>query len=399
MLETIRQFAEEQLLVDSEPKHARAAHARHFAKRFADATAIWTDGPRQREVYDWFMVELANARVAFRWAADDDDIDTAATIAVNAAFLGYLVEQWEPVTWAEELCARANAVQHPQLAQLYVAASYCAAVGRVEDFLGYANAARTAIDSGHFDAVWEELECGVAAGYNTMGRADLAVEWCRATIARHPGIPTHSQAVMVVALAVSGATDEAIDASNDMLAVAQSAKNPSLAGALLLAYGWARRQSDPATAYEALRHAWTIAEESSNRQQASITAGLLSGLATTRGEFTDAIDYISQTIRYYYDSGTAELMRVTLGILVVLLDRLGHDEPAATISGFAAGALARASFPEIDDAVAHLREVLGDDAYAVRAQVGAAMTSAEMAIYAFEQIDLARAKLLAAEQT
>jgi hypothetical protein len=222
----------------------------------------------------------------------------------------------------------------------------------------------------------------------------LAVEWCRATIARNPGIPTHAQAVMVIALAGIGATDEAMEASKDMLAIAHAAGNPSLAGATLLAYGWARRQSDPTVAYEALRQAWTIAEESSNRQQASITAGLLSGLAAARGEFTDAFDYITQTAHHYYDSGAVELMRVTLGtFLVVLLDRLGHHEPAATISGFAADALARASFPEIEDAVAHLREVLGEDGYAARAQAGANMTNAEMATYAFDQIDLARAEL------
>ena len=50
---------------------------------------LW-DSPRQREAYDWFTVELANLRTAFRWAADHDDLDTAAAIAVYAAFLGYL---------------------------------------------------------------------------------------------------------------------------------------------------------------------------------------------------------------------------------------------------------------------------------------------------------------------
>jgi hypothetical protein len=142
---------------------------------------------------------------------------------------------------------------------------------------------------------------------------------------------------------------------------------------------------------KALRHGWTIAEESNIRQQASITAALLSELAATRGEHADAFDYITQTIRHYYDSGTVELMRVTLGILVVLLDQLGYHEPAAIISGFPADALARASFPEIEDAVAHLREVLGDKDYEALADAGANMTNAEMATYAFEQIDRARA--------
>jgi predicted ATPase len=394
MLETIRQFAEEQLVLADGGDPARTAHARHFARRQADVLALW-DSPRQREAYDWFSTELANLRTAFRWAADHDDLDTAAAIAVNATFLGYMVEQWEPIGWAEELIPHAEAVQHPRLAQLYVGASYCAAVGRANDFVGYAKAAGAAIASGQFDDVNEALECAVAVGYNTTGRPDLAVEWCRATIARNPGIATHAaQAVMVVALTVTGATDEALAASQNMPAIAHAADNPALAGATLLAYGWARRHSDPTAAYEALRQGWTIAEESSNRQQTSITAGLLSGLAAARGEFADAFDYITQTTRHYYDSGAVELMRVTLGtLLVVLLDRLGYHEPAATISGFAADALARASFPEIDEAVAHLREVLGGDGYAARAEAGANMTNAEMATYAFDQIDRARASL------
>ena len=51
------------------------------------------------------------------------------------------------------------------------------------------------------------------------------------------------------------------------------------------------------------------------------------------------------------------------------------------------------AFSEITTTIAHLREVLGDDRYESLAQVGRAMTNAAMANYAFEQIDLARAKL------
>ena len=69
MLETIRQFAEEQLVARGEAADARTAHARYFAGREADILALW-DSPRQREAYDWFTVELANLRTAFRWAAD-----------------------------------------------------------------------------------------------------------------------------------------------------------------------------------------------------------------------------------------------------------------------------------------------------------------------------------------
>jgi predicted ATPase len=77
MLETIRQFAEEQLVARGEASEIRAAHSRYFAGREADILALW-DSPRQRQAYDWFTIELANLRTAFRWAADQGDLDVAA---------------------------------------------------------------------------------------------------------------------------------------------------------------------------------------------------------------------------------------------------------------------------------------------------------------------------------
>ncbi len=104
MLETIRQFAEEQLVARVRPTDARTAHARYFAAREADILALW-DSPRQREAYTWFTAELANLRTAFRWAADHGDLDTAAAIVALAGLLGVASENenYEPAGWAEEL--------------------------------------------------------------------------------------------------------------------------------------------------------------------------------------------------------------------------------------------------------------------------------------------------------
>jgi predicted ATPase len=152
MLETIRQFAEEQLGYTGEADATRAAHARYFAAREDDVLALW-DGPRQREAYAWFTLELANLRVAFRWAADHDDVDTAAAIAIYSALMGFFVPQYEPFAWAEELLEPAETIEHRRLAQLYVMAAFCHAAGRIADFIRYSQAARLAIDSGRFDDV------------------------------------------------------------------------------------------------------------------------------------------------------------------------------------------------------------------------------------------------------
>ena len=87
MLETIRQFAEEQLVACGAATKYGPPTARYFAGREADILALW-DSPRQRDAYDWFTIELANLRTAFRWAADHGDLDVAATIATYAGLLG-----------------------------------------------------------------------------------------------------------------------------------------------------------------------------------------------------------------------------------------------------------------------------------------------------------------------
>jgi hypothetical protein len=59
-----------------------------------------------------------------------------------------------------------------------------------------------------------------------------------------------------------------------------------------------------------------------------------------------------------------------LALLVAELDRLGHYEPASTISGFADTQFTRISFPEINAAITQLCEVLGDQKYRALAEGG-----------------------------
>jgi predicted ATPase/class 3 adenylate cyclase len=144
MLETIRQFAEDQLVARGEASEIRAAHSRYFAGREADILALW-DSPRQRAAYDWFAVELANLRTAFRWAADQGDLDVAAPIATYVGWLGAAVQTLEPRAWAEELIEPARGVDHPRLAFLYVIASQCFRTGRIEAAVGYSDAGQTVL--------------------------------------------------------------------------------------------------------------------------------------------------------------------------------------------------------------------------------------------------------------
>jgi predicted ATPase len=390
MLETIRQFAEEQLVASGEGDTARTAHARYFAGREADVLALW-DSPRQREAYTWFTVELANLRAAFRWAADHADIDTAAAVAVYATVLGFWVEQHEPITWAEELIEPAKAVDHPRLAQLYVMAHQCYAAGRVEDAVGYAEAAQLAIASGRYDPVPYDAEGWLGGAYIMQGKPERWVQLCRNMIARETGLSRHAQSSLVIALTFAGAYDEAMAASEGLLAGLSAVENPHMISYGLAAYGFAYRDADPVAAYDVLCRGMQIAQESENRRDVSIVAVSLSRLAASQGEPADTFEFLKLAIRNEYDSGSVSIISSPLAILVAYLDRLGHHEPAAIISSFAATPFARTSFPEINTAITHLREVLGDATYESLARTGKTMTNAAMAHYALDQIDRARA--------
>jgi hypothetical protein len=74
-------------------------------------------------------------------------------------------------------------------------------------------------------------------------------------------------------------------------------------------------------------------------------------------------------------------------------DRLERHAPAATIAGFAFNPLTTATVPEITTAIAHLRDVLGNQIYESLARSGETMTMTAVATYAYEQIDQARAEL------
>ena len=397
MLETIRQFAEEQLVAIGGAEDARTAHARYFADREADVYALW-DSPRQREAYEWFTVELPNLRVAFRWAADYDDLDAAATIASYAGYLGVWVEQYEPVGWAEELIKPARAADHRRLSQLYVIAAECYATGRISDSVGYAEAGWLAIESGRFDEVPHEFEVALSATYATSGEPDKWVELCRNIIARKPGAHALARAFLAMALTFAGATDEALATAEGLVATAEATDNPGLLAYAFLARGLAYRYVDAVVAYDAHRRGLTIAQDSGNRLTESHLAGSLAQLAAAHGEPADAFDYLTLAIRHFYDAGSFAHLRVPLAILAALLDRLGHHGPAATISAFAATSLTRGGVPEITSTISHLREALGDEVYESLARTGENMTNAEMAEYAFEQIDRARAELRLTDQ-
>jgi predicted ATPase len=391
MLETIRQFAEEQLAATGEATEARTAHARHFAGREPDIMSLW-DSPRQREAYDWFTVELANLRTAFRWAADRGDLDDAATIATYAALLGFWVDNYEPIAWAEELIEPARAVDHPRLAFLYVIASQCYTSGRVEEAARYSDAGMAVVESGRGEVPFG-IDGLLCTAYINAGQPELAVEWCRSRV--QSGRDTHTvlRTCLILSLTVAQSYEEAIAATTGLIEAAEATGNPWVLSIALFGFGAAFGHADPIGALEALRRGLQVAEDSGSRGNGTYQAMLVARIEANYGDSLRALHYIGVAIHNYHDSGNPTSMRAPMATLATVLDRMGRYEPAATIAGFASTPFTVATYPELLTTTAHLRTALGDQAYESLARKGETMTTAAMATYAYDQIDQARTEL------
>jgi predicted ATPase len=392
MLETIRQFAEQELVDHGEASEIRAAHSRYFAGRAADIMSLW-DSPSQRDAYDWFTIEMANLRSAYRWAADKGDLDGAATIATWAAWLGFWTHNYEPIAWAEELIESARTANHPTLAFLYAMASSCWWPGRVEAAVRYSDAGRVVIRSGRPDAVPFGLDGALGAAYLHSGQPERQVEWCRARLAFDRDTHGITRAFLIVALTVAGRGREARTAATGLIEVAEATGNPAALSFALYAYGYAFGDADPAAALDAQRRGLVIAQGSGNRNTETRLAGSLARLEAEHGDPLAALGYVELAVRNFHDAGNTTMICFPLTVLAATFDRLGRYEPAATITGYAFSPLTAKANPELTTAITDLRNVLGNQAYESLARTGEAMTTAAMVTYAYEQIEEARTGL------
>ena len=113
MFETIRAFAHETL---SEERAAlRDRHAAHFATEAALRWERW-NGPGWPDEVAWVQAELANLRAAFRWSVERGQVEVATDVAAHAALMGFSVELFETIGWAEALLEEAAACRRPATA-------------------------------------------------------------------------------------------------------------------------------------------------------------------------------------------------------------------------------------------------------------------------------------------
>ena len=397
LLETIRQFAEDELAAADALDQIRDRHAAYFA---SEAVARWKrwNGPGFRDAVDWVDVELANLRAAFRWSADRSDIETATDIAAHATMMGVSVQLFETVSWVEEIVEPAMVADVRRLPRALAAAGYSCFTGRPEQGATYAHAAvelETNPRYEPFEDGWPSLVEALAQVY--AGRLDRYVE-ITSRLAAQPG-PGRAFGLpaLIDGLQASGRVEEAIDLAEEAVAAAREAGNPWIIAYALWCYGGAFAKADPAHALESWREGLAYVQQHSVHFFEGFIARDAARLQLVDADPEDALALFEAAIDSFHQAGNIAQLTITLASATSLFERIDRPEAASTLYGAIACQPGSAHHvPDLLELADRLASKLSEDRFHECVSSGAVMDLNDAAHYARQQIHQARSELTAA---
>ena len=396
MLETIRQFAEDQLAATGTVSEVRDRHARYLAAQAMAYWEIW-DGPGQRVALDWVDVEFANLRAGFRWAADEGELATAAAIAAHTTMVAYSLQLFEPVGWAEEILEAATAADIPQLPRLYTAASICMFTGRPEEAVGYAQTAlalETDLRYQPFETGWSSLL--EATAHLFAGRIQRWLEICTAMAAQTGLAHVMGLIGLTWGLPSVGRAAEAMAIADETLAAARADGRPYFIAFAFQGYGRAFTEADPHRALDAFRQGLTYSREHRLPFWEALIAMDAPRLEAISGDLETGLALFDTTIDAFHQAGNITGLALALANLAVFLGRFERSDLAATIYGASTHYGIMTMVIDESPVLDHLRSVLGETVFDDYVAAGAAMEPADAVRYAREQIQLARTERVGA---
>ena len=333
LFETIRQFGEDRLAQAGSLEQARDRHAAYFAREAAARWENW-NGPGWRTAVDWVEVELGNLRSGYRWSAGRGDVEVAADIAAHAALMGFSVQLFETLAWAEELLEAAAEAGVRRLPRLYTAAGYACFAGRAE--AARANAHRaTELEA---DPRYEACEPGYATFIEALasvycGDLDRYVELTGAVAEQYGRHRGYGIAAYVDGLQSCGRIEEALALAEESIAAARSLGNPYWISYTLWIAGMAFSKADTRRAFAA----WDEGVDYVRQHGVHFFEGFLARdagrLHTSDGEAGAALVLFADAIGAFQRAGNVPQLIITLASVPALFERLDRLEPAATLLG------------------------------------------------------------------
>jgi len=390
LFETVRQFAEDRLAEAGALERTRDRHAEYFAR---DSAARWDhwNGPGWRKTVDWVEAELGNLRAGYQWSARRGQLEVATDIAAHAGLMGFSVQLFETLGWAEELLEPATAATVRRLPRLYTAAGYACFAGRAEAARANAHRATELEVDSRYDACEPGYASFVEAlGHVYCGDLDRYIELTAALAHEYGSDRGYGLASYVDGLQSAGRMEEALALTEESVAAARSLGNPYWISYALWIAGLAFSKADVRRAFAAWDEGVAFVREHRVQFFAGFLARDAARLHTSDGEPEAALVLFAEAIAAFHRAGNVPQLIITLASVPALFERLDRRAPAAMLLG----ALSRepSSFhhvPELGDLGDRISRELGKARAAELMAGGAALGLGDAAVYASQQIEAA----------
>jgi predicted ATPase/DNA-binding CsgD family transcriptional regulator len=391
VFETIRQFAEDRLAETGGLERARDRHAAYLA---CEAVARWEhwNGPGWRDAVDWVEAELDNLRSGYRWSAGRGELEVATDIAAHAALMGFSVQLFETLAWAEELLEPATAQDVRCLPRLYTAAGYACFAGRAESARANAHRATELEVDPRYDACEPGYASFVEAlGHVYCGDLDRYVQLTGAVAHEYGSGRGYGLASYVDGLQSCGRIEEALGLTEEAVAAARSLGNPYWISYALWIAGMAFSRADARRAFAAWDEGIAVVREHRVHFFEGFLARDAARLHTSNGDAEAALSLFAEAISAFHRAGNVPQLVITLSSVPALFERLDRLAPAAMLLG----ALSREPsavnhVPELVPLGDRVGQALGEPRTAELLSAGAVLDLNDAAVYAGQQIDAAR---------
>ena len=394
VLETVRQFVEDELTASGEIAATRDRHATRFA---SEAVARWGhwNGPEWRDCVDWLEVELANLRAAYRWSRARGDVETAADVAAHAALMGASIQAFETVTWAQELLEEASRADVRRLPRLYTGAAWGCFTGAPAEAVAAAQSAATLENDSRYDACEPGMSGLIEALAQVYdGHLDRYVEVAERVAALPGNARGWGLSLLLDGLQASGRVDEALDLTGEAMAAARALGNPYFIAYAYWTSGSAHQHSDPSRALALWREGLAYVHQHRVDFFLGFIARDAARLRLVDAEPDDALTMFDAAIDAFQQAGNVAQLTITLASATALFERLGMLASAATLrAAIVRQPGSEQHVPELPGLADRLIERLGHRAFETHDAAGLTMDLGDTALFARREIQRALADL------
>ncbi len=390
VLETIRQYVEDELTASGAIDATRDRHAARFASEAVDRWAHW-NGPEWRDCVDWLEVELANLRAAFQWSRARGDIETAADIASHAALMGASIQLFETVGWAQGLLEDATHADVRHLPRLYTGAAWGCFTGRPADAVVAAQTAGTL----ERDPRYEPCEPGMSGLIEALaqvyaGHLDLYVDVAERVAALPGNARGWGLSLLLDGLQASGRVDEALALTHDAMLAARALGNPYFIAYAYWTSGSAYANVDP----EAALALWREGLDYVHQHRVDFFVGFIARdaarLRLVDADPDDALTMFDAAIDAFQQTGNVAQLTITLASATALFERIGRLDSASTLyAAIVRQPGSEQHVPDLPELAGRLAATLGNTAFHTFDATGAGMDLGDTAQFARREIQRA----------